>query len=386
MRAYDVITALKQMAYDRGIPFERLLDVLKSALASAYRKKYGVLPELDLEIAGKNEMRVWVYKEVVEGEPTNSLQISLKEAKKYDPNAKPGDKLRIEIDFQELGRIAAQTARQTILTRLKDVEFQLAVEEFENRIGEIISGVIRRIDHRNGGKYVWVDLGKTDGLLPPEMQVKREIYKPNRRMKFFIVNIKKDSNRRMIIPILSRTHPTFVVKLLEEEIPELRDGIVQVVGVARIPGYKTKIAVTSSNPAVDPVYICLGAKGYRIQPIVQELNKERLEIIPYSDDPKVFISKALAPAKVLRVELDEKEKLAVVIVPDEQLSMAIGKEGANAKLAATLTGWRINIKSESQARKNEETEVYEIESYSETQLKISDSELYRLSKRNRKIS
>ncbi len=384
MRGYDVLSALRQISYERHIPLDRLFKVLEEAITNAYKKKYGVAPTIIIKSEGKDKLKIFIKKRVIKGRPNSPLEISLRELSRLRISAEPGQEVEVELQIDEFGRIAVQTARQTMLAKLKDLEFQMALEEFEGKIGEIVTGTIKKVDRRDD-RYIWVDLGKAEGILPKEAQVKRDIYKPNRRMKFLLVSLKQNPQRRYILPILSRSHPNLVLKLLEMEIPEIRDGLIQIVAIARIPGYKSKVAVKALNPAVDPVYVCVGPKGYRVQPITSELSGERIEVLPYSDDPQTFITKAFLPAKVTKVELFEEQKLAIVTVPDEQLALAIGRDGGNARLVANLTGWKINLKSESQYRKNEETEVFEAQPTSKEQtVDISDGDIIMLTKGRRR--
>ena len=274
------------------------------------------------------------------------LEISLDDAKKLSDKHAVGDLIKIEITPKDFGRIAAQTAKQVVIQRIKDAERDVIYDDFINRENEIITGLIQRISKNN----VFIDLGKTEGILPPVEQIEGEEYEQGDRLKLIIIEVKKTTKGPQIV--LSRSHPSLVKRLFELEIPEINDGVVEVFSIAREAGARTKIAVFSKDPDVDPLGACVGFKGSRVRAIVDELNGEKIDIVVWSKDIAEFIGNSLSPSKVVKVEINEKEKSAQVIVPDYQLSLAIGKEGQNARLAAKLTNWKIDIKSESQYAQN----------------------------------
>lgn len=285
-----------------------------------------------------------------------TLEISLEEAKEIDDKYQVDDIVTLEVTPRNFGRIAAQTAKQVVIQRIKDAEREVIYEEFINRENEIITGMIQRISKNN----VYIDLGKTEGILPPTEQIQGEVYNQGDRIKLFILEVKKTTKGPQII--LSRSHPGLVKRLFELEVPEIHEGIVDIYAISREAGSRTKIAVHSKDPNVDPVGACVGFKGSRVKAIVEELNGEKIDIIVWSNNIEEFIANSLSPSKVLKVELNEKEKSAMIVVPDHQLSLAIGKEGQNARLAAKLTNWKIDIKSESQYNEGlEEDEELEVD-------------------------
>lgn len=278
--------------------------------------------------------------EVIEDE---RLEIQLSEAKKIDSNYEVGDVIEIEVTPKNFGRIAAQTAKQVVVQRIREAERGIIYEEFSNRESDILTGIVQRIEQKN----VFIDLGKAEAILAPSEQIPFEQYKHGDRVKSYIIEVKKTTKGPQIL--VSRTHPGLLKRLFELEVPEIHDGIVEIKSVAREPGMRSKIAVYSRDEDIDPVGSCVGHKGMRVQTIVDELKGEKIDIVKWNADPVKYIANSLSPAKVLSVEVNEIEKVSKVIVPDYQLSLAIGKEGQNARLAAKLTGWKIDIKSESQA-------------------------------------
>jgi N utilization substance protein A len=286
------------------------------------------------------EIKVFSQLKVVEEVEFPQQEIELYEARVYDSSCQLGDLVEKEVAQQEFGRIAAQTAKQVIIQRIREAERELIYKEFLERVEDITTGTVRRFEHRN----VIVDLGKVEGILPQEEQLPRERYRMNERIKAFIMEVKKSSKGPQVI--LSRSHPGFLKRLFELEVPEIYDGIVEIKAAAREPGYRAKLAVHSNHKDVDPVGACVGPRGNRVQAISNELRGERIDVIRWSEEPEQYLANALSPAKVVSVELDEKS--ALVIVPDNQLSLAIGKEGQNARLAAKITGFKIDICSETQ--------------------------------------
>ena len=343
----DFIDALHEIEKEKGISLDVIFEALESALISSYKKNFGSAQNVLVDI-NKESGKVLVYstKDVVEVVNDPYLEISLDDAKKLSDKHAVGDLIKIEITPKDFGRIAAQTAKQVVIQRIKDAERDVIYDDFINRENEIITGLIQRISKNN----VFIDLGKTEGILPPVEQIEGEEYEQGDRLKLIIIEVKKTTKGPQIV--LSRSHPSLVKRLFELEIPEINDGVVEVFSIAREAGARTKIAVYSKDPDVDPLGACVGFKGSRVRAIVDELNGEKIDIVVWSKDIAEFIGNSLSPSKVVKVEINEKEKSAQVIVPDYQLSLAIGKEGQNARLAAKLTNWKIDIKSESQYAQN----------------------------------
>ena len=293
-------------------------------------------------------------------------EISLKEAQKINPDLKEGDTVETEIVPRDFGRIAAQTAKQVIIQKLREVEREIVYNEFNERKGEIVSGLIQKADHN----IVVMDLGKLEGVMPLKEQIPTEHYKVNDKIKGYVLDVEKGAKGAPQV-IVSRSHPDFVRKLLEFEIPEIYEGVIEIKSVSRDPGYRSKVAVYSPDQNIDPVGSCVGQKGVRIQNVINELNGEKIDVIEWNEDPSIYIASALLPAKILAVDIKEEEKFAQVVVPDDQLSLAIGKSGQNARLAARLTNWKIDIKSETQFRemiiKSQESDKKETEEETETE-------------------
>jgi N utilization substance protein A len=338
---------IDQVCRDKGINKDLLIGAIKDAIRSAAKKKYG--PRLEIEVEYRDdtgEIEVFQYKEVV-GEVTEPLQqLALEEGRKLDPECEIGDSLGIKMDAGAFGRIAAQSAKQVIMQRMKDAERDLVYDDFKDRKGEIINGIVQRLDPEG----IIVNLGRTEALLPPSEQVPREIYNKGERIRAYVLDVKRQTRGPQII--LSRTHPNFLMALFDAEVPEISEGIVQVLGCAREPGSRSKIAVSSRDSDVDPVGACVGMKGARVQNIVQELRGEKIDIIPWHPDPAKFATNALSPAQVSRIILNKSIQSMEVIVPDDQLSLAIGKRGQNVRLASRLVAWKIDVKSESKYSKS----------------------------------
>jgi N utilization substance protein A len=338
---------IDQVSRDKGIEKELLIGAIKDAIRSAAKKKLG--PRLEIEVEYRDdtgEMEVFQYKEVVEEVQDPSQEISLEAGRQVDPECEVGDSLGFRIDASAFGRIAAQSAKQVIMQRMKDAERDLVFEDYKDRKGEIMNGIVQRLDPEG----IIVNLGRTEALLPPMEQVPREIYHKGERIRAYVLDVKRQTRGPQII--LSRTHPQFLVALFEAEVPEISEGIVQVLGCAREPGSRSKIAVSSRDSDVDPVGACVGMKGARVQNIVQELRGEKIDIIPWHPDPAKFATNGLAPAQVSRIILNKDSQTMEVIVPDDQLSLAIGKRGQNVRLASRLVGWKIDVKSESKYSKS----------------------------------
>jgi N utilization substance protein A len=340
----EFIEALHELEKGRGISAEILFEAIEAALISAYKKNFGSLQNVRVLIdRSTGEFKVYARKTVVDIVEDARTQVSLENAHKLDPNYQLEDIVEYEVTPREFGRIAAQTAKQVVVQRIREAERSMIYDEYVNREGDIVTGVVQRYEQKN----VIVDLGKVEAVLPAQEQIPGEVYKSFERIKTYVVEVKKTTKGPQIM--LSRTHPGLIKRLFELEVPEIHDGIVEIKGVSREAGARSKIAVYSRDLNVDPVGACVGPKGVRVQTIVTELKGEKIDIVNYSTDPQEFVANALSPAKVVGVYPKLNEKVAIVVVPDYQLSLAIGKEGQNARLAAKLTGWKIDIKSESQA-------------------------------------
>ena len=334
---------------EKGIKKEAVIEAIKQAVTQAAKKKLMVEDEdLDVRFDEKRgEIELYRYKEVVEQVEDDESQVSLQKAQEVDPGAAVGDVLGFKIDaqtFGDFGRIAAQAAKQVIIQRVKDAERLMIFDEFKDRVGELISGIVRRFEHGN----MVVDLGKPEAVLPHTEQVARESYRVGDRIRAFVLNVQKESKGPQII--LTRKNADFVRKLFETEVPEISEGIVKIEAIAREPSVRTKLAVSSKDADVDPVGACVGMKGSRVQAVVQELRGEKIDIIAWTKDIATNICNALAPAEISRMIIDDDQKVAQVVVPDDQLSLAIGKRGQNVRLAVQLTEWDIDIKSESEMK------------------------------------
>jgi N utilization substance protein A len=325
----ELVQALRELEREKGISFETILRGLEEALGSAYKSAMH-LPE---EEAEHEDVRVTLDPE------SGDMRAFLQE---LDDEGTVTSEKEVELTADFKGRIAAQTAKQVILQKLRDAEREITYEEFAGREGDVVTGIVQQDSHR----YAILDLGKVEALLPFQEKTPSESYRHGERLKAYIVEVRRTSKGPQIV--VSRTHPELLKKLFEMEVPEIADGMVEIKAVAREPGHRSKIAVTSNEPGVDPVGACVGAKGSRVRMVVNELRGEKIDVVEWSDDPNRFVAKALAPASVKEVRIDQDTQTALVIVPDYQLSLAIGKEGQNARLAARLTGWRIDIKSETQ--------------------------------------
>lgn len=340
-----MITALKkvidQVSREKGVDQDVLIKALEEAVKTAARKKLG--PDYDLEVNFNDEVgeiEVFEFKEVVEEVTEEHLQISLEEAKAIDPDCQVGDELGIKMDTDDFGRIAAQSAKQVIMQRLREAERNLIFGDYKDRRGEIIHGIVQRFDK---GAII-ANLGRTEAELPTKEQIPKETFRQGDRIRAYILDVKQFSRGPQII--LSRTHPNFLSALFENEVPEIAEGIVTIIQVSREPGSRAKIAVSSKDSDVDPVGACVGMKGSRVQAVVQELRGEKIDIVTWDPDPARFICNALSPAEIVRVIVDEDNETMEVVVPDDQLSLAIGRRGQNVRLASKLSGWNINVTSE----------------------------------------
>jgi len=340
----DFLDALQQLEREKGIDKDTLLEAIEAALISGYKRNFNSAPNVRVEIHRDTGLvRVFARKAVVEESTDTRLEISLDAALDMNPTYRLGDVVEIEVTPRDFGRIAAQTAKQVVTQRIREAERSIIYSKYVDREEDIVTGVVQRMDAR----MVYVDLGQTEAVLPITEQMPTDHFKPGERIKAYITRVERTTKGPQVI--LSRTHPGLLKRLFELEVPEVFDGVVEIKSVAREAGYRSKIAVFSKNPEVDPIGACVGARGMRVQAVVAELNGEKVDIVKWSDLPSEFVANALSPAKVVEVRIMGDEKIARAIVPDYQLSLAIGKEGQNARLAAKLTGWKIDIKSESQA-------------------------------------
>lgn len=338
----EFLHALDDIEKEKGISKDVLLEAIETALYSAYKKDFGSKENVKVEILkGTGNVRVYAKKEVSEEVENDALQISIEDAKKIKANYELGDIVEEEITPANFGRIATQTAKQVVMQRIREAERDVIYEQYKQKEEELITGTIQRFHNNN----VFIDLGKIEALLPPSEQMPAEQYQRGDRIKLFVVEVTADNKGPKIL--VSRTHPGLLKRLFEIEVPEIFDGIVEIKYVAREAGNRSKIAVHSIDKNVDPVGACVGPKGMRVQAVVDQLNGEKVDIIEWSEEPEKLVANALNPAEVKQVIINEEEKVAKVVVPDFQLSLAIGKEGQNARLAAKLTGWKVDIKSES---------------------------------------
>ncbi len=342
----ELLSVIEQIEREKGIDGLKIIKAVESALATAAKKRYGVGDNVQARVdPDTGEIEVILLKKIVEDVTNPKTEISLQDAKKLDEAAELGDEIGSLVEMEDFGRIAAQTAKQVIFQRVREAELEAVYNEYSVRQGEIISGMILGQERRN---YI-IDLGKTEGLLPYQEQVPREVYRRGDRVRAYLLDVKPSARGPQLI--LSRSHPALVAKLFEQEVPEVAEGIVEIKGVVREPGDRTKIAVASRDRAVDPVGACVGVKGSRVQAVVRELHGEKIDIIAWTENPRVYIGEALSPAVVEKVGINEAEKSAVVVVADSQLSLAIGKKGQNVRLAAKLSGWKVDIISQSEYEK-----------------------------------
>lgn len=337
-----------QICRDKGIDRALLIDAIEEAVRSAVRKKYGNRREIEVQFSEDlGEVEVFQYRTVVEEVFDEETEISLEDAHRLDPDAEIDDDLGEKLDnIADLGRIAAQSAKQVIIHRMRDAERDVIFEMYRDREGSIVNGIVQRFER---GDMI-VNLGRTDAILPREGQIPKRSYKQGDRIRAYLLEVRRDNREgrfRDSQLILSRTCNEFLIKLFEMEVPEIAEGIVKIMGASREPGFRAKIAVSSIESDVDPVGACVGLKGSRVQNVVQELQGERIDIVPWSPDPAKYVYNALAPAEVSMVIIDDDRKALLVVVPDDQLSLAIGRQGQNVRLASRLTGWKIDVKSES---------------------------------------
>ena len=350
----ELLRALEQLEEEKGISKDVIVEAIEAALLSAYKKNFGATAQnMRIEMdRDSGEMRAYQVRTIVEEVEDPTLQIALAQVREWDPTAETGEMVEVEVTPRDFGRIAAQTAKQVVVQRLREAERELVYKEFRDREGDIVTGIVQRIERKN----VFLDLGRIEAVLPPPEQIPREGYRQGERVKAYVVEVRQGTRGPQIV--VSRTHPGLLKRLFELEVPEVYEGIVEMKAIAREAGTRSKIAVASRDRNVDAVGACVGPKGSRVQAIVDELRGEKIDIIAWAPDLAQFAAAALSPAKVVRVEIHETTKTALVIVPDHQLSLAIGREGQNARLAAKLTGWRIDIKSETQIREIEAQKIF----------------------------
>lgn len=338
----DALTALEQQ---KGISRDVLIEAIEAALVTAYKRNFNQAQNVRVDInLATGTMLVYSRKDVVEEVADDRLQISLEDAQVINPHYAIGDVVEEEVTPRNFGRIAAQTAKQVVTQRVREAERGLIYEEYVDREDDIVNGIVERLDARN----IYVGLGKVEAVLPANEQIQTETYRPHERIKVYITKVERTTRGPQVF--VSRTHPGLLRRLFEMEVPEIFEGIVEIKSIAREAGDRSKISVFAHNDEIDPVGSCVGAKGARVQTIVNELSGEKIDIVEWSEDPVVFVANALSPSKVIDVQVNEEEKSTTVVVPDYQLSLAIGKRGQNARLAAKLTGWKIDIKSETDAR------------------------------------
>ena len=370
----ELIIALDELEKEKGIKKEYVLESIEAALVTAYKRNFDVNSDNVKITLNKETGETHVYEEleVVENVEDDKTQISLEDARKLDSKLEIGDTVHKELMPKNFGRIAAQTAKQVIVQRIREASREIIFNEFSEKKGEIVSGLVQKVDKN----IVVLDLGKIEGIMPLKEQIPTETYHVNQKLRACVASVEKGIKGSTQI-LVSRANNDFLRKLFELEIPEIYEGLIEIKSVSRDPGKRCKVAVYSPNENIDPVGSCVGQKGIRIQNIINELNGEKIDVIEWHEDPSTFIAEALLPAKVMAVDVREEEKFAQVIVPDDQLSLAIGKSGQNARLAAKLTNWKIDIKSESQFREllqkmqeegNEQEKVTEAQNEAKTEV------------------
>lgn len=350
----ELLNAIAFLSKEKGVSTDVICDSLEAVLITAYKKEPEANPIADVELNRETgDYRIVAAQTVVDEVENPHTEISLEDARKINPEYEVGDVVNVDVTPDNFGRIAAQAAKQVMIQRLREAERNIVYDEFYNRTDDIITGLIQRIENRN----VYVDLGKAEAVLPVSEQIPTENYAVGQRIKCYVVEVRKTTKGAQIL--VSRTHPGLLKRLFELEVPEIYEGVVELKSVAREPGRRSKIAVYSRDENVDSVGACVGPKGTRVQNIVTELQNEKIDIVKWDEDPAVYIANALSPAQVISVTVDESDKSSSVVVPDYQLSLAIGKAGQNARLAAKLTNWKIDIKSESQAQEAAEAHTEE---------------------------
>jgi len=346
----DLKRIIEQISRDKGIEKHLLVETIEEAVRSAARKKFGSRRDMEVQYNEElGEVEIFQFRTVVENVEDEQTEISLEEASALDPGVKLHDEIGTKMEnISELGRIAAQSAKQVIIQKMKDAELDVIYDMYKGRKGEIVNGIVQRFERGN----MIINLGRTDAILPHGEQIPKRSFRQGDRIRALLLDVRQSAREQQLV--LSRTNSDFLSKLFEMEVPEIAEGIVKIMGVSREPGFRAKIAVSSSETDVDPVGACVGMKGSRVQNVVQELQGERIDIVPWSPDPAKYVSNAMAPAEVSMVLVDEDKKSLMVVVPDDQLSLAIGRQGQNVRLASKLMGWNIDVKSESRYTKLEE--------------------------------
>lgn len=378
----DFYTAISQIAAERGIPKEAIIDVMEKALITAYKRTLGNNPP-PMEVTVRLDpqtgaARVYAEKQVVDDVLDDRFEIDIGDAVKVKADVQLGETVMVESTPNDFGRIAAQTAKQVVLQGIKEVEREHIYGEYMDREGELITATVQRMAKGN----VILEMGKAEAILPPKEQVDNDRYYHGQRLKVYLMEIRKEDRGPRLIA--SRTHKNLIMRLFEMEVPEIYNGTVEIKSIAREPGLRTKVAVAARQEGIDPVGSCVGMRGIRIQNIVNELNGEKIDVVQWSSDPKDFIANALSPAQVVEVHLNDDDHTALVIVPDKQLSLAIGKEGQNVRLAAKLAGWRIDIKSAT-ALLEEERAAAEARGYAEAEQMQTEAELASARVESRKV-
>jgi len=365
---YDVIEALKQIAHEKNLELDYVLDTVKNAISSAVKKKYGVEDNVRVEIDASNgEMSVFMTKTVVEKVTAPGTEMTVEEASEHYEDVEVGQVLDVPLPFEEFGRTAIGMAKQILIQKVREAEREKIFQEYKNKVGEMITGNVQQIDKGT----IILNLGRAEAIMPQREQIKKEKFRQGDRVKAVILSV-EDTNRGPVITV-SRASNEFLKKLFEIEVPEIVEKIVQIKAIAREAGERSKVAVYSNDDRIDAVGACVGVKGVRVQNIVRELNNERIDIVPWSTEPMIFVTKSLAPAKIVNVDVFKDEKKMLVAVADDKLSLAIGKAGQNARLAAKLTGWKINIMSATEydaLKKSEEREKIDIETITDIGAKV----------------
>ncbi len=352
----DFLLAIAQLAGEKNLPKEVVFDAVEAALASAYKKDQASAGNIVVKIDPNTGTAHFFSRRTVVDEVTDpKIELTLKEARALSPGSVIGDDIDFEVAAKPAGRIAAQTAKQVVLDRLRAAEREVVFEEYAGREGDIISGAVQRIEGSGGHRSVYIDLGKTEALLPPPEQVRTEHYQPSQRLKVYVAEVRKETKGPQVI--VSRAHKNLIKRLFELEVPEIFRGAVEIKSIAREAGFRSKVAVWARQEGVDPVGACVGLRGIRIQNVVNELGGERIDVVQWDPEAERFVANALSPAQVVSVSVTEDDNTASVVVPDRQLSLAIGKEGQNARLAAKLTGWRIDIRSQTAAEQERLAEM-----------------------------
>ena len=346
----DLKRIIEQISRDKGIERHLLVEAIEEAVRSAARKKFGSRRDMEVQFNDElGEVEIFQFRNVVEKIEDEQTEVSLEEAHTLDPDAQVGDELGTKMDnIADLGRIAAQSAKQVIIQKMKDAELDVIYDMYKDRKGDIVNGIVQRFERGN----MIINLGRTDAILPHSEQIPKRSFRQGDRIRALLLDVRQSSREQQLV--LSRTSNNFLAKLFEMEVPEIAEGIVKILGVSREPGFRAKLAVSSSESDVDPVGACVGMKGSRVQNVVQELQGERIDIVPWSPDPAKFVSNAMAPAEVSMVIVDEDKRSLMVVVPDDQLSLAIGRQGQNVRLASKLLDWKIDVKSEARYAKLEE--------------------------------